>query len=115
MDQKDGVYKNKGEVHFSPKLIRLDNFERSKSLPFGLLYFVTTKTEERGWALKVRFKGVFERLSQCNTHLFIFLEENVMGSNHIVDNLHRFISTLAVSGQLLRKAFLQISTYTSEN
>lgn len=82
---------------------------------FGLPQFVTKTKDERGRSLKVCTIGVLEHKRHNQLHIFTMTEDQETGANHIVESVHRFLTTRVTTEPLPSKLFLQVDNCGREN
>lgn len=82
---------------------------------YGLPHFTVNTKATVGHSLKVRLIGVLEHGARKHLSLYTMTAEFETGANHIVEALHRTLSSKALGSKLQGKLFLQVDNCTREN
>ncbi len=82
---------------------------------FGIPHFITKTKEQKGISLKVKVIGLLEHDVENRLMIFTMTEDHETGANHIVESIHRFLSSRRNRGPIPRKFFVQLDNCTREN
>ena len=82
---------------------------------YGLPRFETTTKGERGHAMKVRLIGVLRHAVPNQLHLFTMTEEFPTGANHIIEAIHRVLTTVQENQSLPKQLYIQLDNCSKEN
>lgn len=77
-------------------------------LPLGLPHFLTSSIVEQGTPLTARLIWRLGHNKPANLYHYTMKEERKVVANHILENIHRSTSGMAVSGSLPRALCFQI-------
>lgn len=82
---------------------------------FGLPHFTTITKDTRGHALKVKLIGLLQHDGQSRLNLYTMTENFETGANHVIETLHRFISSKMCGGTIPNELYVQVDNCTREN
>ena len=105
--------KDRARLHSSEYCsIIIDGADQSA---FGLPHFTTTPKSQRGHAMKVKLIGLLEHAIQNKLTFLTMTEDHATGANHVIEVIHRFLTSKRLEGPLPPMFFVQLDNCSREN